>query len=888
MHATTSRPSEQLLQVVPQKLGRYLYYRLGETTIGQLADAGLIPKGDYSGLISKKPDGLVTRHKQVIVIVESKGPDELDTPAKEGKAISQEIKVAQKMCKILVITDNLSKTIWVNALTGERVLDRGGNPVTTLFDSKLTSNVAETERLVEEADLSLTAHNSRLRSETVIDPSILARRMWQSIYVATGKSPIKCLYNVVELLIFKFLSDLKVLDVAYSFDHVFKLAEVDPEDALTFYARNSRPKIADKFPHGADGTTIINGTIFVNERGDPNLSQAILFHHSLRHLQEYEHDFGSFVKIDRNFKTKLYETFLKQEVEALGQYFTTRKIVQSMVRMARLDEEDRPFDGLRIADPFCGVGGFLLEVLNLNERMRMCYAPNGGGKVRVPFVLKGYDKGFELDDERTIILAKANMLIYLSDVISRNASATREFAAAFNETFTLLRDNLGTFAVEVPDSEKYDYILTNPPYITRGAKVIKEEIRKKGLRRLYPVNGFGLESLAVEWIIRNLKPGGKAFVVLPDGVMERRVDRKLREYIRGACFVDAIVSLPIRTFFANERKTYVLAITKKNNPSDTQSYGVFTYVVSHIGEDLTKKTRDEIALNELPEMERHFAMYSAVRGTPGTYEKFRPSRCKIVDPAGLAAPNDWRIEKRWSEDEQVALGLQGEEAGAKAVLSALRDTEARILALIEAEKVKAPRIGGTGFVQFPIGDLFTVTKGSGKYDRKYIRGHPGPYPVYSSQTADGGVIGTTDGYDFDEPDCLSWTTDGRYAGTVFRRSGKFCLTSHAGVLRLRTTPVGRAAKVDPGSVDSGYVYHLLRLRLKREAIGQRKQNRRVTVDLMRGLELSFPVTDKGDLDKARQVGIVGQFDELEAASNEAISAQRKLREVLESNLFALF
>lgn len=59
---------------------------------------------------------------------------------------------------------------------------------------------------------------------------------------------------------------------------------------------------------------------------------------------------------------------------------------------------------------------------------------------------------------------------------------------------------------------------------------------------------------------------------------------------------------------------------------------------------------------------------------------------------------------------------------------------------------------------------------------------PGPYPIYSSQTADEGVLGYIDTFDFDG-DYLTWTTDGAKAGTVFRRSGKFNCTNVCGTLK---------------------------------------------------------------------------------------------------------
>ena len=51
--------SEELLQTIPQQIGKYTYYRLGATSLAQLQAAGIIPKRNYEDLQRKKPDGLV-------------------------------------------------------------------------------------------------------------------------------------------------------------------------------------------------------------------------------------------------------------------------------------------------------------------------------------------------------------------------------------------------------------------------------------------------------------------------------------------------------------------------------------------------------------------------------------------------------------------------------------------------------------------------------------------------------------------------------------------------------------------------------------------------------------------------------------------------------------
>ena len=62
----------------------------------------------------------------------------------------------------------------------------------------------------------------------------------------------------------------------------------------------------------------------------------------------------------------------------------------------------------------------------------------------------------------------------------------------------------------------------------------------------------------------------------------------------------------------------------------------------------------------------------------------------------------------------------------------------------------------------------------------------GNYPVYSSQTINGGEIGKIDTFDFDG-EFVTWTTDGANAGTVFYRNGKFSITNVCGLIEIKDT-----------------------------------------------------------------------------------------------------
>ena len=74
------------------------------------------------------------------------------------------------------------------------------------------------------------------------------------------------------------------------------------------------------------------------------------------------------------------------------------------------------------------------------------------------------------------------------------------------------------------------------------------------------------------------------------------------------------------------------------------------------------------------------------------------------------------------------------------------------------------------------------------YSKTYITANAGDYPVYSSQTANNGELGRISTYDYDG-EYLTWTTDGSYAGTIFHRKGKFCITNVCGLIAVKSPDI---------------------------------------------------------------------------------------------------
>ncbi|RWM67871.1 MAG: SAM-dependent DNA methyltransferase [Mesorhizobium sp.] len=858
--------SEELLQTVPQQIGKYTYYRLGSTTLNQLRTAGIIPKKEYEALSANKPDGLVVYHGRVVAVVEYKQPKHLKSEKDIQKAIKQEIGVAKALCKLLIVTDS-TKSFWINAANGESIRDAAGKELKTVFHPFAVKHTAAIESLLDEIEGSITPNNSDIKAAKIIDPSPLAARLWQTIWVATGKSPVKCLYNVVELFIFKFLSDLGVLPEDIAFQNIYLKSKADAEDALDFYARNTRPRIVKLFPHAKDGTTIINGTIFVSESGEANLSQSILFQRALAHLYDYSQEVGSLTKIDKQFKTKLYESFLKQEVQALGQHFTPRKVVQSVIRMAGIDAPTFQFAGKRLCDPFCGVGGFPLEILNMNEAMRAAYAPDPKGKIHVPFTLHGFDKGFERDDERTIILAKANMLIYLAELLFSNPNCSVEFARIFNDTFRLFKDNLGTFGFIIEDAaDRYDYIFSNPPYVTSGSSIIKEEIqRTPRTANQYPINSLGLEGLSMEWIVRSLSPGGKAFLIIPDGILGRVGGKKLRNYLLSECYIDAIVSLPVRTFFANWEHTYILAITRKHSTSDQQTDPVFTYLVSDIGERLTSVKREEIEADDLPEMETLFRIFIGSKSVSKGILEAQSARCKIQAIKRFYDEPHWVIDRWWSKKELRTIAATGTETTTSGA-----DVEQLLSQFQEALKEYKDGISHAGegisnYIEVGLGDtsLFKLSIGDRVLKSDTTKDNVG-VPVYSANPRKPmGYIKKSNLTDFTRPSIL-WGIDGNFEFNHIPPGTEFATTDHCGMIRILNE-----------EILPEFLLFALDAQRREETFNR---SFRASLANMRRFQVRVPATADGKFDLAAQSLIAGRFGEIQERREKLDAAKRVFEE----------
>ena len=770
--------SEELLQrdLVKggEKIGNWEFYNIGATTLKALKRYKKIRDIDYGILERKKPDALIIKQKQVMAVIEYKTPKEFRTETQKNKAIKQEIEVAQKLGAKIIIATDTKESVWVNALTGNRISYEDGREIKDLFEPK-NEKIIE---LLEKINDSINEQTDNIKPKQLVNPTDLAKSIWQDIWAVSGATPENCLYTFVELFIFKYLSDLGVLQEPENFDYLMGLYNKRDEDfVLEYYASSIRPKIKKLFPENLiDKTTIINGTIFVSKDQKAVKGYSTTF----RTVLEKFHKYQKLEHIDYDFKSQLFESFLKESISKKnwGQFFTPLKVVRSIVEMAKDDIKE----GIKMCDPACGVGKFLLEpiVTRLDDFYKIT---KKGIDPKITF--HGFDKGFDRDEQKTIILAKANMLIYFSDLIKDNPTRTKDFAKLFNDSFILKTNSiLGTLSEPIED--KYDLILTNPPYVMSGSRNLKDEIKKDGeLIDYYKVNAMGIEGLFMEWIIKALKPGGKAFIVVPDGILNRQNDKNLRKFILDECYIDGIISLPIKTFFTTPKKTYILAITKKINKKDIQKEPVFTYLVSEIGE-----SRDIYRFNiDQNDLQEAVTLYSFFKGNKKEFEKINSDqRCKIQPIEKFDPDNHWSIDRWWTKKEQIDLGIIEEDKTVNVkefgelvgdVSGSLNEFSELLREFDEKKNLK------NNYKEILLADknYFDIFIGKRLVKKELIK-IKGKIPIYSANVFNPVGYHIKSNIKKFDNNFVIWGIDGDFEFNFIEKNNPFVTTDHCGAIRI--------------------------------------------------------------------------------------------------------
>lgn len=232
-------------------------------------------------------------------------------------------------------------------------------------------------------------------------------------------------------------------------------------------------------------------------------------------------------------KAHAYEGLLEKAAaegkKGAGQYFTPRVLIQSIVRCLQPDPRTRP--DFAISDPACGTGGFIVAAYEW-----LVTQTKGGALDRE--VAKRIRRGTYFGQELVARPRRmALMNLYLHQVEPQIA--------------------LGDTIYEPPSSQRFDVILTNPPFGTRGANQAPE-------REDFTISTSNKQLNFLQHILTVLKPGGRAGVVLPDNCLFEDQAGEVFKLIMEDCDLHTVVRLPRGTFtpYSQGVKANVIFFTK--------------------------------------------------------------------------------------------------------------------------------------------------------------------------------------------------------------------------------------------------------------------------------------------------------------------------------------
>lgn len=254
---------------------------------------------------------------------------------------------------------------------------------------------------------------------------------------------------------------------------------------------------------------------------------------------------------------RAYEYLLQQfgQNKEFAEYFTPRHIVEYMVKIVDPQIEET------IYDPACGTGGFIVRAF---EWVRDQITSKRISAVQKEAMLRRLKEKHLFGVEHVPLVFK---LALMNMILHRDGSSQLQ-----ND------DSLSNKAQDVHKA-KYDVILANPPFgPTKQERLAQFEYHIK----LY-------EALFIQHMMNALRPGGRAAVVVKEGLLfdSKRMLRKICHRLVEQFEVLAVISLPNGVFNPySGAKTSVVIFRRPLGRDDARTSKVWFYRVDSDGRDL--------------------------------------------------------------------------------------------------------------------------------------------------------------------------------------------------------------------------------------------------------------------------------------------------------------
>ncbi|MBU2946602.1 SAM-dependent methyltransferase [Zobellia uliginosa] len=348
-----------------------------------------------------------------------------------------------------------------------------------------------------------------------------------------------------------------------------------------------------------------------------NKDKASLLKDAIIHID------GIYEEIDAEIKNKnqhfqdiqgdVYEYLLKHTNEAgkNGQFRTPRHIINMMTEILKPD-----IDG-KICDIACGSGGFLVgayqyiitkyskEITKDDDGLFKGTDAKKLSKSKKDKLKEDIFYGYDVD-QTMVRIGVMNMMMH--GITKPNIENVDSLSIRYEEVeakrLDLLLDKKDNKTITNPKLQgQYKYILANPPFTGKINSVGVSE----NIDRVYPPKydknkkrikqTVQSELLFIDRIIYMLEVGGKAAVIVPEGVLFNSggAYKKTREILMTDCDLEGVISLPSGVFEPYTAvKTSILIIKKrkfKNGFDKPQAIKVWFYGMESDGYSLDKNRK---------------------------------------------------------------------------------------------------------------------------------------------------------------------------------------------------------------------------------------------------------------------------------------------------------
>lgn len=316
----------------------------------------------------------------------------------------------------------------------------------------------------------------------------------------------------------------------------------------------------------------------------------------------------------------LYEGLLEKNASetksGAGQYFTPRPLIDSIIALVK------PQPGETIQDPAAGTAGFLIAADN--------------------YIKARTDQLYELSEkQRTFQRTRAYLGMELVTSTRRLAlmNCLLHGMEGDAEGVVHLGNTLGSAGSALP---KADVILSNPPFGTAkgGGGPTRDDLT-------YATSNKQLAFL--QHIVRHLKDGGRAAVVLPDNVLfETGVGVDIRRDLMDKCNLHTILRLPTGIFYAQGVKTNVLFFQKVSAAATGSTKAVWVYDLRANMPKFGKRT---------PLTRDHFSAFEAAfgedaNGSSARTDEGEGGRFRCFGREAVKARGD-SLDISWLKDESA-------------------------------------------------------------------------------------------------------------------------------------------------------------------------------------------------------------------------------------------